>query len=264
MKVNYEQFDIYFCGSDFIKAIYKVYFNSNLYRAVINYFYNTTNNTIDYTYGFTFSQKDIFDDNKYKDKHIESIPESISLDTFDSEQDDVAKMVYSHEDYFEYIVTKKINTDEIMDKLGDRLSEALRYQYRNEENDWRNIHIQTGAGIKKSFITANRRYSTIDMEIHASIQLIPDDEKSDDNKSSDNGNGNDHSRIVKYRLDSYKIDDTSKVSYIANQPATTFEIEIPAMEFGRGKSELCRRLLEDYHILDDIADNEIKELLHTN
>jgi hypothetical protein len=173
---------------------------------------------------------------------FESLPEIISIDTLEDDDSGLAKMVYSHTEYFKYLVTQKITLEKLVKQAASRIETVLKEC--DEPMNIRNC-LQAGIDSQISVLTSHmylvnlvKKYMNTRIRLNIIFEFPSDG-----------------SKVVKYKYELFNYF-TAKTK----KPDDIFEIEIPKIEFNKSNSQLCGRLLQDYHILDNLIKQEMIEV----
>jgi hypothetical protein len=223
------------------KGYTKLYVNFKLI-----FYYNKEFNRIDYRYSFFVPYSYCVDSLTVFD----SIPESIDISTIEDEQSDLVKMMYSSEEYLDYLIKNKINIKELENKVISLLSDIMDRTRGNRDfsiSKYLNsnpLNLEYGLSIeeKHNEYSVSIRYRMYGLTASLNLHIIFP--------------ANKNSGLIKYYYD-------IRIPFILDkaEKSDINEIDIGVFELlTQSKETICTKLVYMYHIVDKPFEKVIEQL----
>jgi ribosomal protein S10 len=229
---------------------YNITYGLNIVTAGLIFILNESQNTIEYSYWYRI------EDAENKDNGIDDcievatvIPHEIKLDAIEDEQSAVAKLMYSKTDYFKYLILNKIDLNYLKAIMLDQIESEI---YNTESQIKHDIQNPLNLKTERARIIAERATNSYSLKVdkfYKGRHIVMNMEFTypDDNRLK-----------VIY---TYKIHNQFTENYNEFRDCTKqYEVSFSWFELVRYSYERKSvRLVEVYHIVDDVFREEISK-----
>jgi hypothetical protein len=208
---------------------------------IISVHHNIEDNTLEYNH-------DIHVTRLYNGSDIAYISptEIIDLNNVETDKDLLVKLMYSNDEYLEYLVNNKINIDEQVQTVANLVLDMMNQSQNNEK-----FNCKEYLGINPLKIKLN---DELGIRVHSNMYSVPlyiNNIRMNLNiifpeKSID--------RTIKYTYKICNIQTNEKVDYCKCK-----EIKLSELELMYTRKSICMRLVNIYHIVDNIFETELEK-----